>query len=118
MNKEWTVGSLIPGREATRLQPKQPNRSAEEKKLPAPMIEWKQKERSCSVPVTSGVTLLDAALRQGCTIDYKCRKGTCGRCAVEVMSGETFLSSKNEAERKKLGAAPRRLACQAVIREK
>lgn len=121
MNREWTVGSLIPGRETRRAPLEPPARLAEEKqpsldKLAA-AVQWKQKEASCTVSVKPGVTLLDAALEQGCSIDYKCRKGTCGRCTVDILSGETFLSLKNEAEQKKLGASLRRLACQAVMRE-
>ena len=34
-------------------------------------------------------TILEAALRQGVGLPYGCRYGACGRCAGEVISGET-----------------------------
>ncbi|OLN21980.1 hypothetical protein BTO30_12110 [Domibacillus antri] len=71
---------------------------------------------TCSFPVQTGVLLLDAALERGCGIQYKCRKGTCGACTVDVVSGSEHLSARNRAEQKKLGAAAKRLACQAVMK--
>lgn len=119
-NKKWSVGSLIPGKETMRAPINPPVYSIEEKRAKQDIrteaaVKWKQKETSCTVPVIPGLTLLDAALQQGCSIDYKCRKGTCGRCAVDIVSGAAFLSPKNEAEKKKLGSSPRRLACQSVM---
>jgi ferredoxin len=61
--------------------------------------------------------LLDAALNQGKPIKFKCRKGTCGQCTVQVLQGPG-LSKPNEQEQKKLGNEVNngyRLACQAVI---
>lgn len=123
-NKKWSVGSLIPGKEAMRAPINPPVYSIEEKQVkqvkkdtPAEAaVRWKQKETSCTVPVTPGLTLLDGALQRGCSIDYKCRKGTCGRCTVDIVSGTAFLSPKNEAEKKKLGSSLQRLACQSVMR--
>ncbi|OES43803.1 2Fe-2S iron-sulfur cluster-binding protein [Domibacillus iocasae] len=120
MNKNWTVGSLIPGKEARFISEKPPVRSAEVKRQKTEMpqqaiVELRQGNTSCSVPVSSGTTLLDAALKQECGIQYKCRKGTCGQCAVEIVSGTSYLLGKNEAEQKKLGSSTLRLACQSVI---
>ncbi|MBT2738188.1 (2Fe-2S)-binding protein [Bacillus sp. ISL-7] len=61
--------------------------------------------------------LLDAALNQGKQIKYKCQKGTCGQCTVQVLQG-SGLSKPNEQEHIKLGNELNngyRLACQAVI---
>ncbi len=61
--------------------------------------------------------LLDAALNQGKPIKYKCRKGTCGQCTVQVLQGPG-LSKPNEQEHINLGNELKngyRLACQAVI---
>ncbi|MCP3761794.1 (2Fe-2S)-binding protein [Domibacillus sp. A3M-37] len=120
MNKKWTVGSLIPGKETRFIPEKPPVRSVEEKSKKTVMpkqaiVELRQGNTSCSVPALSGTILLDAALKQGCSIQYKCRKGTCGQCAVDIVSGASYLSARNEAEQKKLGSSPRRLACQAII---
>ncbi|MGG3451526.1 2Fe-2S iron-sulfur cluster-binding protein [Domibacillus aminovorans] len=113
--KKWTVGSLIPGMETVREVPVQ---VVEEKKVDktAPVVEIRQGSVSCSVPVKSGVILLDGALEQGCGIKYKCRKGTCGVCTVDILSDSDHLSSRNEAEQKKLGQSAKRLACQAVMK--
>jgi ferredoxin len=64
-------------------------------------------------------TLLDAALEQKQFIDFKCRKGTCGRCKVRVTEGASLLHPPHEKERIKLQhslAQEYRLACQAMIR--
>lgn len=61
--------------------------------------------------------LLDAALKQGKPIQYKCRKGTCGQCTIKVVQAQG-LSSPNEQEHKKLKgqlANGYRLACQTAI---
>lgn len=63
-------------------------------------------------------TLLDVALEQGQALQYKCRKGTCGLCTVQVVEGSSCLSSPNEKEQKKLKQTVNdgyRLACQAEI---
>lgn len=116
--KKWTVGSLIPGMETVR---EVPVRVVEERKVDkiAPVVsvvEIRQDSVFCSVPVRSGVILLDGALEQGCGIKYKCRKGTCGVCTVNILSGSDHLSSRNEAEQKKRGQSAKRLACQAVMK--
>jgi len=121
-NKNWSVGSLIPGKETRRAPINPPVYSIEEKPIKKDIraeatVKWKQKETSCTVPVMPGLTLLEGALQQGCSIDYKCQKGTCGRCVVDIVSGAAFLSPKNEAEKKKLGLSPRRLACQSVMND-
>jgi 2Fe-2S ferredoxin len=118
MNKKWTVGSLIPGMETVREMTAQAMKERKMDKTEAvvSVVEVRQGGVSCQVPVKSGVILLDGVLEQGCDIKYKCRKGTCGACTVDVLSGSGHLSARNEAEQKKLGQSAKRLACQAVMK--
>lgn len=116
--KKWTVGSLIPGMGTVREVPVQvvEERKGDKTAAVVSIIEIRQGSVSCSVPVKSGVILLDGALGQGCDIKYKCKKGTCGVCTVDILSGSGHLSSRNEAEQKKNGQPEKRLACQAVMK--
>ncbi|MFD2613597.1 2Fe-2S iron-sulfur cluster-binding protein [Paenibacillus gansuensis] len=41
-----------------------------------------------------GELLLDAALRQGVTIDHSCRNGTCRTCLFEVVEGSVNQEDK------------------------
>jgi 2Fe-2S ferredoxin len=64
-------------------------------------------------------TLLEAALQQGQSLDFKCRKGTCGRCTVKVTEGTSFLLPPNKKEQQKLNKLLMegyRLACQTTIK--
>jgi ferredoxin len=129
-NRIFTVGSLIPGKKMAPV-PKSPDiteRTSFEKK------ESKQQSTAIQeVPtlekiiVVQGVNkfeilpvkgkLLDVALNQRKPINYKCRKGTCGQCTIQVLQG-LGLSEPNQQEHKKLGnelTNGYRLACQAVI---
>ena len=66
--------------------------------------------------VESGQSMLEAALEQGVTLDYKCQKGTCGKCKVKIENGHSILAPANELEKKKLHYLVNngyRLACQA-----
>ena len=38
--------------------------------------------------VQAGESVLDAALRQGVTLPYGCRNGTCGSCKGKVVAGQ------------------------------
>jgi ferredoxin len=123
-----TVGSLIPGKMAPVPKSHLMERSLFEKEEPkqqstvikeVPTLEKIiviQGEKKFEISPIKG-KLLDAALNQGKPIIYKCRKGTCGQCTVQVLHG-TGLSKPNEQEHKKLGnqlSNGYRLACQAVI---
>lgn len=129
-NRVFTVGSLIPGKMAP--LPKSPDiteRSLFEKEEPKqkPSTVIKEVSNLENIIVVQGENkfeispakgkLLDAALNQGKPIKYKCRKGTCGQCTVQILQGQG-LSQPNEQEHKKLGnelTNGYRLACQAVI---
>jgi ferredoxin len=122
----FTVGSLIPGKvmpvptsPATALfekgEPKHQSGAIKEVPLPEKIIVL-QGENKFEIAPAKG-KLLDAALNQGKPIKYKCQKGTCGQCTVQVLQGPG-LSKPNEQERIKLGNELNngyRLACQAVI---
>lgn len=82
-------------------------------------IELIQNERSYQVNAENGVNLLDAALKQGFPLDYKCKNGTCGKCTVKVFSGEDCLESATKLEKTKLKeniTNGYRLACQSIIK--
>jgi ferredoxin len=122
----FTVGSLIPGSLAPVLnlpastllekeEPKQPSDAIREE-LHSEKIIVLQGENKFEITPANG-KLLDVALNQGKPIKYKCRKGTCGQCTVQVLQGPG-LSKPNEQEHIKLGnelSNGYRLACQAVI---
>ncbi len=85
--------------------------------LKAP-VQIMQNQTTYSVSPQKGKTLLSAALDQNQPLDYKCTKGTCGRCTVRIVSGGDSLSTINEREQEKLKDLTRegyRLACQAVF---
>lgn len=78
-----------------------------------------QNQTTYQVIPQKGITLLNAALAQNQPLDYKCTKGTCGRCTVKLAAGGAFLSNLNEKEQEKLKGLAKegyRLACQAVFK--
>jgi ferredoxin, 2Fe-2S len=120
--RPFTVGSLKSN--AASYTPLNPN----PKPKPEPIqkssnivktkIQFTQSKASFSVDPLSNRTLLDAALEQGQRVEYKCKKGSCGRCTVRVSNGQALLSRPNEQEKEKLKQAigeGYRLACQAII---
>jgi 2Fe-2S ferredoxin len=71
-----------------------------------------------SVKPVKEETLLDSALQQGHALQYKCKKGTCGRCMVQVLKGKDQLNSPNDQEKRKLNESiddDYRLACQTLF---
>ncbi len=78
-----------------------------------------QNHKMYAVYPENNQSLLDSALDQGCAIDYKCKKGTCGKCRVHIVKGSSLLSEPNEQELVKLGEQiPQgfRLACQTHMK--
>ncbi|KAB2334803.1 (2Fe-2S)-binding protein [Cytobacillus depressus] len=115
-----TVGSLIPGMPLE--TPTVVSRETEVKKKSttklSPTIMILQNGQRFDVVPSRGKLLLDAALEQGQDLDYKCRKGTCGRCKVKIVSGSSYLLPPNEMEQQKLKDALNegyRLSCQSVF---
>lgn len=83
------------------------------------VIAIKQNQRYFQVPIKKGQSILDAALEQNLSLDYKCKKGTCGKCKVKLVNGSTYLQPANSLEEKKLHDLIQggfRLACQALAR--
>ncbi|MHC0037757.1 2Fe-2S iron-sulfur cluster-binding protein [Pseudoneobacillus sp. C159] len=121
--RAYTVGSLIPGKELTDTatvrveKPITPQFELAEPTTPestVPKMVLQQNGQRYEIQPVKG-KLLDAALNQGQSLKYKCRKGTCGQCTVRIING-TGLSMPNDLEKKKLAggiAGGLRLACQA-----
>jgi ferredoxin len=79
-------------------------------------MEIEQNHIHYQVEMKSDQSILEAALEQGIELDYKCQKGTCGRCKVKVINGRSLLQSANSLEENKLVQLLKmgfRLACQA-----
>jgi ferredoxin, 2Fe-2S len=117
--RAFTVGSLIPGIMTVHITPVPVQRQELETpivKKQVSKIIIQQNGQKFEITPTQG-SLLDAALDQGKSLQYKCRKGTCGQCKVKIVQG-VGLSPANDLEVKKLGkdiGDGYRLACQAEI---
>lgn len=61
-------------------------------------------------------TILEASERIDVDIDYSCRTGTCGECAVKLLSGNVSMEVDDglEPEQKEAGMI---LACQAIAKD-
>ncbi len=82
-------------------------------------IDIKQNQRYFQIEVKRDQSILDAAIEQHLSLDYKCKKGTCGKCKVKVVNGSTYLQPANSLEENKLHhliQSGYRLACQAIAR--
>jgi ferredoxin, 2Fe-2S len=80
------------------------------------IMEIEQDHIHYQLEVKSDQTILEAAFEQGVDLDYKCQKGTCGRCKVKVVNGRNRLYPANHLEENKLVQLLKmgfRLACQA-----
>jgi ferredoxin len=73
------------------------------------------------VKVPVGMSIRDAALRSGASMNFGCRAGDCTTCAAHIKSGMLYLNDKTEKE---LGAlkmigddiSELRLMCQCKVR--
>jgi ferredoxin, 2Fe-2S len=110
MERRLTVGSLIYDLE-TKTNPVKP-----EDKSVKTFIRIRQKDWLYQISPVSNKLLLDCALKQNVPLDYKCRKGTCGKCMVEILEGHQLLYPQNKTELKKTPNPNFRLACQALIK--
>lgn len=80
------------------------------------VIEMKQNQRYFQIEVKSNQSILEAAIEKNLSLNYKCKKGTCGKCKVTLVNGSTYLQPANSLEEKKLHHLIQsgfRLACQA-----
>jgi ferredoxin, 2Fe-2S len=120
MVKKLTIGSLRYDRLKSTVSINQPvymERSAVNGTNS--LIEMEQNQRSFKVEIKKGQSILDAAIEQNVTLDYSCKKGTCGKCKVKLLNGNTYLQPANHLEEKKLHHLIQRgfrLACQAKAR--
>ena len=83
------------------------------------VMELKQHQRYFQVKVNKGQSILEAALEQNLSLEYKCKQGTCGKCKVKLVNGSTYLQPVNSLEEKKLKYLVQggfRLACQAIAK--
>lgn len=116
--KKLTIGSLKAGATTNLLAVNRSAKTAVNPIVDKPkrFIDIKQNETHFQVKIEKNQSILDAALDQNLSLDYKCQKGTCGKCKVKVLSGESSLQQANSLERKKLNHLLLngfRLACQA-----
>ncbi|WLR52685.1 2Fe-2S iron-sulfur cluster-binding protein [Bacillus tianshenii] len=116
--KKLTVGSLIPNQQKGKLLITKSSQKKEQINEVEKKIVITQHDQTFNVILNKGETLLNTALMQEIPLDYKCKKGTCGRCHVHVNQGMEYLTAVNDQEKKKLETAVEhgdRLACQATI---
>ncbi|WLR52539.1 2Fe-2S iron-sulfur cluster-binding protein [Bacillus tianshenii] len=80
-------------------------------------IQVKQNNEVFQIIPVKGQSLLASAFEQNVPLDYKCQKGNCTRCRVEVLSGKELCNEPTPKEYEKLEAELQygyRLACQTV----
>ena len=80
------------------------------------VVSIKQNQRYFQIEIQNGQSILEAALMKNVPLDYKCKKGTCGKCKVQLVDGNLNLQPTNELEERKLRHLIQsgfRLACQA-----
>lgn len=113
MERRLTVGSLIQNKYVINIKHSPESSESETNKT---LIKIRQHNQSYGVSPVSNELLLDCALKQNIPLDYKCRKGSCGKCMVEVLDGEELLDTPTKSELKKSQRENLRLACQARIK--
>ncbi|SDZ77928.1 2Fe-2S iron-sulfur cluster binding domain-containing protein [Thalassobacillus cyri] len=122
MIKKLTISSLKPGSTANTANFNQKEKSKSAPFQPAKkQLEIEQHGSNYKVNPVHNVTVLDSALNQKINLAYKCKKGTCGKCQIKVLKGDTLITSVNDREQKKLREKTNdgyRLACQAVFKER
>lgn len=80
-------------------------------------IQVKQAGEVFDISPIKGKSLLATAFEQEIPLDYKCQKGNCTRCKVELMDGEEMVNKPTPKEHEKLEDDLNegyRLACQTV----
>ena len=83
------------------------------------ILKIEQNQLDFLVDVKKGQSILDAALEQDIPLEYSCKKGTCGKCQVMLVTGSAYLQPVNSLEMNKLNNKIKsgyRLACQAIVR--
>ncbi|MGP4080999.1 2Fe-2S iron-sulfur cluster-binding protein [Pseudalkalibacillus sp. R45] len=128
MKKALTVGSLksqsAPAAASENDAPQKAEKASSNvaephENHPVPTLYFIQNGSAYSVRPDKDMTLLDSALQQGNELDFKCKKGTCGRCKVQLLKGKTILTEPNDQEKEKLDNLINqgfRLACQTRLK--
>lgn len=118
--KKLTVGSLKYGHVGNRRIVNEPEFIKHSNKIGnSSGIDIKQNDRVFQLEVKKGQSILEAALEQNIPLDYKCTKGTCGKCRVQIVNGQKEFQQANDLELKKLQDTIQngyRLACQAIAK--
>lgn len=129
MRNKLTVGSLIYGRSTSldddnssvKVVKKSDSALAKgnTEQVNQQMIEFMQNGIIAKVMPSKNKLLLDEALNNDIDINYKCRKGSCGKCQIRILHGIDLLASPTIKEKQKLGdllIKNYRLACQAMFK--
>ncbi|MBM7552232.1 2Fe-2S iron-sulfur cluster-binding protein [Thalassobacillus pellis] len=80
-------------------------------------IQVKQEGNVYTIEPVKGKSLLATAFEQEVPLDYKCQKGNCTRCKVELVKGEEIVNKPTPKEHEQIeDELPEgyRLACQTV----
>jgi 2Fe-2S ferredoxin len=112
-------GSLNPSQELDKMTSKESKTTQVGKeRRHSRTIRLTQQQRHFEVVPKSKRLLLEEALSQNQLLSYRCKKGTCGVCTVEIKDGQSLLHSPNSLEKAKLIGSIQdnyRLACQALF---
>lgn len=126
MKKPLTVGTLKPvnsrkyvNKESRKLKESNPKREEKSTGNNPNQICFNHKGQNfCVSPPKDGSTLLDTALQQGKPVDYKCKKGKCGKCIVQLENPFDQVNNPTNQEKKLLEdklSQGHRLACQTLL---
>lgn len=80
-------------------------------------IQVKQEGETYSIEPVKGQSLLASAFEQDIPLDYKCQKGNCTRCKVEMVTGQDMVNQPTPKEHEQIEdelSGGYRLACQTV----
>ncbi|MFD1019823.1 2Fe-2S iron-sulfur cluster-binding protein [Thalassobacillus hwangdonensis] len=80
-------------------------------------IQVKQADQTYTLTPVKGKSLLATAFEQDVPLDFKCQKGNCTRCRVELLTGQEIVNEPTPKEHVKLENELEqgfRLACQTV----
>lgn len=80
-------------------------------------IQVKQEGEVYDIEPVKGKSLLATAFEQEVPLDYKCQKGNCTRCKVELVNGQDIVNQPTPKEHEQIEdqlSEGYRLACQTV----
>lgn len=65
------------------------------------IVRWNGFDRL--VPVSTGVSILDGAMKAGITLPHSCKEGACGSCRAQLISGDIKLRKNHILSEAELG---------------